>query len=209
MRLSFFTVDPAYCDRLRKYDFRVPYTFDGKERRPFVGIVFQISSFNYYAPLSSPKPKHQRMKNQVDFLKIAGGVYGAINFNNMIPILPDKCQKIDIANMPINCEDDEKYKNLLINQISWCNSNIDNILNKAFKLYELITTNRAPEQLAKRCCNFILLENICYNYDNRLLERDYPREGFIRDRIRSATEEYARRKKEPASPKRNYIDFDR
>ena len=73
MNFSFYTVDPAYCDYLRKTDPRVPYTMDKKSIRPFVGIVLTVNDFHYYAPLTSPKPKHLHMKNQIDFLKINKG----------------------------------------------------------------------------------------------------------------------------------------
>jgi protein AbiQ len=64
MSLSFFSVDTAYCEFLRKSDPCVPYTSDKKEKRPFVGIVFTINETGYYAPLTSPKQKHLKMKNQ-------------------------------------------------------------------------------------------------------------------------------------------------
>ena len=85
-RLTFVLVDADYCDYLRKSDPCVPYTMDKKSNRPFVGILLKIHGMSYYAPLSSPKAKHLNMKNQIDLLKINGGVYGVINFNNMIPI---------------------------------------------------------------------------------------------------------------------------
>lgn len=71
-------VDAVYCDYLRKSDPCVPYTMEQKAIRPFVGIVFSVSNTHYYAPLTSPKPKHLRMKSQIDFLKIKGGEWGAI-----------------------------------------------------------------------------------------------------------------------------------
>ena len=40
----------------------------------------------YFVPLSSPKEKHLKMKNTLDFLKLDNGKLGAINFNNMIPV---------------------------------------------------------------------------------------------------------------------------
>ena len=79
-------VNSSYCDYLRKVDNKVVYNKNEKELRPFVGILFQIESFEYFAPLSSPKPKHKEMKNTIDFLKIKDGQLGAINFNNMIPV---------------------------------------------------------------------------------------------------------------------------
>ena len=93
MNFSFHRVDAAYCDYLRQSDLCVPYTMEYKSIRPFVGIVFSVHNVHYYAPLTSPKPKHLHMKNQVDFLKINGGKWEAINFNNMIPVHPNNLQK--------------------------------------------------------------------------------------------------------------------
>ena len=53
----------------------------------------------YYAPFTSPKPKHLKMKNGKDFRKIKQGEYGAINFNNMIPVPDSTLILIDIANI--------------------------------------------------------------------------------------------------------------
>lgn len=39
----------------KKSDPCVPYTMDRKSSRPFVGIVFSVNGFHYYAPLTSPK----------------------------------------------------------------------------------------------------------------------------------------------------------
>ena len=76
MSFSFYMVDAAYCDYLRKSDPCVPYTMERKSIRPFVGIVFSVHNVRYYAPLTSPKSKHLHMKNQIDFLKIKGGEWG-------------------------------------------------------------------------------------------------------------------------------------
>ena len=70
MRFSFYTIDTSYCNFLRQFDAKVPHTLDKKSSRPFVGIIFSIMDFKYYAPLTSPKPKHLKMSNQIDFLKI-------------------------------------------------------------------------------------------------------------------------------------------
>ena len=75
-----------YCDYLRKFDNKVPYNAGKKELRPFIGILFLVNNCEYFAPLSSPKQKHLHMKNNIDFLKIADGKLGVINFNNMIPV---------------------------------------------------------------------------------------------------------------------------
>lgn len=71
--LMLVRLDTNYCDYLRKYDNKVPYNFDEKELRPFIGILFTIDSLMYFAPLSSPKPKHLKLKSKLDFLKIDNG----------------------------------------------------------------------------------------------------------------------------------------
>lgn len=164
MSFSFYTVETAYCDYLRKIDSCVPYTMDQKTIRPFVGIVFSVGHFQYYAPLTSPKPKHLHMKNQIDFLKIKEGEWGAINFNNMIPVKPECLKKVEIRIFETDSKADIDYKNLLANQLSWCNSHRAAILKQAEKLYYMITEGKAWENLADRCCNFSLDEKLCMEF---------------------------------------------
>ncbi len=83
---------------------------------------FFVNGVHYYAPLTSPKPKHRNMKNQIDFLKIEGGEWGAINFNDMIPVHPKSLIKVEMKILPTDSEPDRAYKNLLSNQLSRCNS---------------------------------------------------------------------------------------
>lgn len=55
-----------------------------------------IYTCKYFAPLSSPKPKHKRMKNMIDFFKIKDGELGAVNFNNMIPVTDKNYTLVDL-----------------------------------------------------------------------------------------------------------------
>ena len=164
MNFSFYMVATRYCDYLRQFDPCVPYTMDQKAIRPFVGIVFSLNGFQYYAPLTSPKPKHLHMKNQVDFLKINRGEWGAVNFNNMIPVPPESLAKVQIKILENDSAQDIAYKNLLSNQLSWCNANRETILKQAQKLYQIITGGRAWGNLAGRCCDFALDEKHCKDY---------------------------------------------
>lgn len=54
-------VDSDYCDYLRKFDSKVIYNKGAKKLRPFIGVLFKIEKWEYFAPLSSPKPKHKIM----------------------------------------------------------------------------------------------------------------------------------------------------
>ena len=177
MSFSFYSVDPKYGEYLRQFEQKVSFLSGGKEKRPFIGIVFSINKVNYFAPLTSPKPKHMNMKNQIDFLKIDGGKYGAINFNNMIPV-PGKCLiKISmIIDEKKDSKTDIEYKYLLRNQLTWCNSNKNTILKYASKLYTQIVQNKARPELSSRCCNFKIMEQKCILYD-----REKQQEIRIRD----------------------------
>lgn len=68
--LKLVKVDSDYCDYLRTFDSKVPYNMDQKSLRPFVGVLFEVNKCKYFAPLTSPKPKHHKMKNTRDFLNI-------------------------------------------------------------------------------------------------------------------------------------------
>lgn len=158
MSLKLYNANPEWCDLLRTIDKCVPLTKDGKENRPFVGIVLSVNGFNYYAPFTSPKDKHKTMHNQIDFMKINEGEWGAINFNNMIPINDANLKKADLKVLPTDSEEDRNYKLLMANQLSWCKSNEASILAKANKLYWTIVNGKAWDTLARRCCNFKVLE---------------------------------------------------
>lgn len=167
MNFSFYLASTDYCNFLRKSDPLVPYTMEHKATRPFVGIVFKVNGFHYYAPLSSPKQKHLHMKNQPDFLKINHGKWGVINFNNMIPVPYDCLKKVELHITPADSQQDIAYKNLLSNQLSWCNSHKDAILKQADKLYRIITQGKSWDSLSERCCNFTLDEQQCLLYCSR------------------------------------------
>lgn len=88
MSLMFYSILPSYIEFLRAADARVPFVAGGKERRPFIGVLIEVGTAKYYAPLSSPKPKHLLMKGAPDIVRINSGRWGVINLNNM---LPDAC----------------------------------------------------------------------------------------------------------------------
>ena len=141
---------------LRQFDTKVAE--NKNQTRPYVGIVLEVNSVKYYAPFSSPKPKHKKMKNGKDFRKINNGLYGAINFNNMIPVLDSALIEIDIANIT-----DVKYRRLLQNQYNSIKADEKGILKTAEKLRKLIfdaeTNLSAHDKVIKqRCCDLVLLE---------------------------------------------------
>lgn len=142
-----------------------------KENRPFVGIVVVCRDRKYCIPLTSPKPKHEAMKNDKDFSKIydkRGKFIGAVNFNNMIPVNDEVITRIDVNIRANDSPRDKAYKELLRDQLDWCNENKDAIVAKANKLYTQITEH--PEKsflLTKRCCKFKELEAVLARYPSK------------------------------------------
>lgn len=166
INLKLVKVNSKYCDYLREFDKRVVYNMNSKELRPFVGILFKIKNCEYFAPLSSPKLKHQKMKNTIDFLKIDNGKLGAVNFNNMIPVKSKNYENINLemSNLKLG---EKQYKKLLLNQLSWLNSNYIQVKNKSLKLYELYISNKLSDNIKNRCCDFKLLELKCSEYNRQ------------------------------------------
>lgn len=164
IKLEIVIVNSDYCDYLRRYDNKVAYNKNEKELRPFIGILFKIDTYEYFAPLSSPKPKHKSMKNTLDFLKIKKGELGAVNFNNMIPVNPTNYALIDLDKKSLTVNE-LKYQKLLKEQLAWLNANYNQVKNKSFKLYQLYNNGRLPQNIRLRCCNFKLLEEKCAEYN--------------------------------------------
>lgn len=127
-----------------------------KKNRPFIGVLFMVNSYEYFAPLSCPKIKHKSMKNTLDFVKIKNGEYGGINFNNMIPVDKKNYKLVDLNN-----QEEKNYNELLRHQLDWINANKNMIIDRALKLYFLY--------IEKRCCNFSLLEEKSKNYNKNNL----------------------------------------
>jgi len=164
MRLSLFKPDDKFYNFLQGFDNKIPAMENGKENRPFIGILLTINNMSYFAPLTSPKPKHTQMKNSLDFMKIDNGKLGAINFNNMIPAPVKHMHKIDLTLKSGLSKKERNTINLLKKQITWCNANRAKIQKTAENLYRLIKNNKAPENLLNRCCDFVMLEKACLNY---------------------------------------------
>ena len=147
--LKIIRVNTNYCDYLRKFDSRVAYNMN--------------EDCEYFAPLSSPKSKHKKMKNTIDFLKIKNGELGAVNFNNMIPVKSDYYSIIDLNQSTLTLNE-AKYQKLLKEQLAWLNANYIQVKDKSYKLYTLYNKGKLPETMRERCCNFKLLEEKCLKY---------------------------------------------
>lgn len=155
------TIKDDYIKYLRRFSKNIRY--NKNEKRPHIGVVFKINNQNYFAPLGSPKVKHENMKDNLDFLKIDNGKLGVINLNNMIPVPSNYVKKMKFSKV-----NDEKYKKLLKKQTIWLKKNSLEINKNAEKLYSIITT-KENTIFHKRSHNFSLLEEKSLEY-TKILE---------------------------------------
>lgn len=163
-RLILVKLDKEYCNYLRTFDSKVSYNFGNKESRPYIGVLFKIEKYMYFAPLSSPKEKHLKLKSKLDLFKIDGGKLGVININNMLPVTEKNIEIIDLNDRG-NSVNERKYLKLLNEQLYWLNRNNTKLLERSKKLYNNYISNRLPLNIYNRCCNFKLLETKCDEYN--------------------------------------------
>ena len=161
--IKIYRISQQYYRYLKRFDSKIPSLTNGKEKRPFVGIVLDVNGCSYFAPLTSPKLKHRRMRNTEDFIKIDGGTLGAINLNNMIPVPTSEVSMIELVIKNSDSAELRQYKTLLEKQREWCNQHKSEICNKA-KTLRRVVSNPEREGLRERCCNFEELESRCTSY---------------------------------------------
>lgn len=153
MDIQICEIDPAYSAYLKSFDERVS-TEHPRGTRKFIGIIFEIDDKQYYAPMTSPKPKHSTLSAKAaDIYKIDGGNLGIVNLNNMIPVPQHAVIQFNIHDVS-----DTKYRTLLTDQARIFHRDEAKIKKKAERLYNMVYKDNAPQPLKLRCCDFKLLE---------------------------------------------------
>ena len=172
--MDWYVVDKKYIHYLSQFDPRVGYVEYGERLKLHVGILLTIENFHYYVPISSAKPKHQKMSNSLDFHKLQdasdGFLYAVLNINNMIPV-PDNCltqlkyNQLEHYRNFNNEKEKTDYVYLLQKEKALIDNVQDILQNKALKIYQKCIV-KPDSSLAARCCNFKMLEEKCNSYIN-------------------------------------------
>lgn len=156
-RFRFYHITDKYIRFLQSGDKKVQY--NKKQKRPYVGVVLTISNIDYFVPLESPKPNHVNLKSGGAVLKLDGGKYGLMGFNNMIPVPNSALVEFDFNDI-----EDERYRALLQNQLNYCNSIREIIYHRARETYRKAVGNKVP-YYRNVCCDFKKLERMSQNYN--------------------------------------------
>lgn len=83
-KLLFYTIDKEYINYLSKYETYVSYNKEiSGYCRPYLGIVFNIENFSYFAPLYSYKQHYNKYKNNPTFFFIYNRKKRPISYNKV------------------------------------------------------------------------------------------------------------------------------
>ena len=171
-KLKLYTVDIDYIEYLKQFDRQVMFA-KGDEyvtSRKYLGVVLKINGFQYFAPLSSPKESDYFYKNGKRFIRknvipivrlidSKGTLLGKVKLSNMIPV-PEEClQLYDVYN-----ESDEKYRELVRDEIISIRKCRDRILKNAEILYKQRIRNYDGIAYLNSTVDFAKVEKHCKAY---------------------------------------------
>ena len=155
--LKLYEINPKYIKYLAQYQEHIFISDGNKASRKYIGIVLQINGMNYFVPLSSFKPKHKKMKESVDFIKIRD--YAVININNMVPVPEGEYHLVDV-----NGTKDMQYRYLMQAESREINRQRNRIIKNADIVYKHKLRNGDTTPLAWRTNDFKELEKRCKQY---------------------------------------------
>ena len=183
--LKFINVDVEYLKALHESCPKVRYREKGYDNKPFIGVLVSNEVGDYVIPLSSAKEKHKTWKNaeQERYLiyeiadRFAMGpkdiwveesedkvkhILSVLDIKKMIPIKEGVYQKTNLNPKNDDTEEEKRYKDLLNKEYSFCLKIMDDVIDKANKVYE---KQIKSGKVQKFCCDFKVLEEICCTYE--------------------------------------------
>ena len=163
------TIDKDYISFLKKYDSRIPnIDYGNNGYKSFFSPLFEKDGLVYMTQISSKKPRHLKMKESIDFVKIFNktnkNLISVINLNYMFPvpkseIIEVKYKNIDNFRTFSSLDEKNKYINLLKYEMKVINNK--NIQAQALKVYNSVNTDSF---LKNRSLPFLLLEEKATEY---------------------------------------------
>lgn len=110
--MNFYYISSNYIEYMRQFEPKIQDNYsDGKSnQKPYIGVVFEIGKFQYFAPLTSPKAKFEHISDSspaIFKIRHSTRLLGIVSLNNMLPVLHSALTPV------IFNELDEHYRNLL------------------------------------------------------------------------------------------------
>lgn len=166
--MKLYSITDGYIDYLRREH---PHVYSNKEvervnSRKYVGTVLTVGDFDYFIPLSSPKPRDYETdkegrqvirKDSYTIFRIVedGELRGTLQFSNMIPVPEGELLDYNPATEP-----DEKYKMLVLKELEYIRKNESRITSRARSIhYQKCNGYDAP--VLKHCLDYAAIEIMC------------------------------------------------
>lgn len=173
-KMKWYFIDNDYLDYLRDFENRIPKTDYGQDKfKPFFGSLFEVENLVYVTQVSHAKYRHQKLKANLDFIKIYNNnddLIAIVNLNYMFPVPKNyliECNYKEIEKFRSFKNDIEKskYINLLKKELKSINNNSLDI--KAKQLYDF--KYKFPQNsISKRCLEFKELEKMSILYEKKI-----------------------------------------
>ena len=174
--LKIYSVSDEYISYLREHNSNV-YSNKVDNRthtRKYVGVVIEISGYNYYIPMSSPKDSDYQTAGESKVIKKSivpivrmivknsAGVKelkGTLRISHMIPVPESELELYDLDNEP-----DTEYKDLVQNEIIFIRKNKEKIVGNAKLLYKQKKEGDITAGYVKSTLDYTELEILCDSY---------------------------------------------
>ena len=158
-------VDDRYTNYLQEHgDSRVSKNNNIDYQRPYVGVLFYIDRFKYFAPLTThskgKKLSESPKVENITFYPIEKCKYGGINFNNMIPLVDGVYKTIDmeLKDNDFGWERNKKIQLMNIKRILRHEGKY--LISKAYNLYSLKIKKALYPNYDGITCDFGKLEQV-------------------------------------------------
>lgn len=143
--MRFYTVSDEYIAFLQQFDGKVPNNggVNYKSQKVYVGVVLEIGTHKFLAPLTSYKSAQDRIQSSAcTAFKLhertnPDNKLGLISLNYMIPVPDSELVELDIEAQA------ERYKRMLYLQYEFIKSHKTDIIDRARKLYEHVVIKRS------------------------------------------------------------------
>ena len=96
----------------------------------------------------------------IDIYKIKDGELGVVNINNMIPTPIEELTEV------LPTIEDKKYKKMLEEQLTFLNNHKAELFKKINFFQNMYRKGHLSKNILDRCCQFVLLEQKCSEYQN-------------------------------------------
>jgi len=120
--LKFYDVEQQYIRYLQQWDTRIPHLSGTRNEKFACGIVLEINGHQYFAPISSFR---EQQRSNIVIQNNEGHAVGSVRFRFMFPITVWQAKVKDFA------KEDAKYRELLREELAFCNKHRERIRKKA------------------------------------------------------------------------------